>query len=263
MEKVRLAKSVPRFVPRPRIEAPIQESPEVALLKSIDQKLSKPLEVEKTEVVFPKVQKVEVTNQEKCEHEMPKFPEPTPFPSEIRVSNLPETQPVVVENLPEGASTEAAQEKILAAIKKIEETLKALKFTEEGELKTTGKGGNDGFYGVATAANQLAEMQLLTSLLGALEGVLDIRELTFATDKVDVSGSSVTANATAYIVRYDDAGSGITYIGKAVAGTAVGSAAWQIFRLDESSTPDFTKLYADGVSTFTKIWDNRASYTYS
>lgn len=131
---------------------------------------------------------------------------------------------------------------------------------------------------LATGAKQDTQIASLASILSELQGILDVavtntvtvqatnldvRDLAFATDTVDVSGSSVTANPTEYIVQCDDAGSGIIYVGKAVAGTATSASTWQIFRLDESSTPDFTKLFADGVSTFTKVWDSRSGYTYS
>jgi hypothetical protein len=52
-----------------------------------------------------------------------------------------------------------------------------------------------------------------------------------------------------------------TYIGKAAPDAAAGDAEWQISRLDES-TADIAVKFADGVSTFTKVWNNRATYTY-
>lgn len=79
---------------------------------------------------------------------------------------------------------------------------------------------------------------------------------------VTVTGT-VVANPTSYTTQYDDAGSSITYIGKALPGTATSSAGWQISQLNEASTPDFTLKYADGTAAFTKVWDSRASYSYS
>lgn len=79
---------------------------------------------------------------------------------------------------------------------------------------------------------------------------------------VTISGT-VTANPTYYITQYDDAGSSIIYIGKALPGSSTASASWQIQRMDESSTPDFNVKFADGTAAFTKIWDNRATYSYS
>lgn len=52
-----------------------------------------------------------------------------------------------------------------------------------------------------------------------------------------------------------------TYIGKAQPGSSQSSAVWQISRLDET-TVDIQLKYADGVSTFTKTWDNRTGYSY-
>jgi hypothetical protein len=78
-----------------------------------------------------------------------------------------------------------------------------------------------------------------------------------ATGKVTIS----TEDALPYDTLVDESGS-YTYVGKAVAGGAEASPVWRIFRLDETLSPDTELRYADGVSTFTKIWNNRASYTY-
>lgn len=64
-------------------------------------------------------------------------------------------------------------------------------------------------------------------------------------------------------IQYDDAGSGITYIGKASAGTATSAASWQIMKLDESSSPDFSITWADGNGSFDNVWNDRASLSYS
>lgn len=80
----------------------------------------------------------------------------------------------------------------------------------------------------------------------------------------DGSGSLTVTNedAVPYDTLVDDAGGGITYVGKAATGSAEASAVWRIYRLDESASPDVEIRYADGVSTFTKVWNNRATYTY-
>jgi hypothetical protein len=56
----------------------------------------------------------------------------------------------------------------------------------------------------------------------------------------------------------------LTYVGEATPGTATSAASWRIFRMDESASGDeeLLKRYADGVATFTKIWDDRATYGY-
>lgn len=64
-----------------------------------------------------------------------------------------------------------------------------------------------------------------------------------------------------YDTLVDEDGS-YTYVGKAPVGSSEASASWRIFRLDETASPDTEIRYADGVSTFTKIWNNRATYTY-
>lgn len=75
---------------------------------------------------------------------------------------------------------------------------------------------------------------------------------------VPISGT-VTTTQTCYALRYDE-GATYTYIAEAVPGSATGSAVWRIKRLTNA---DNTIGWADGVSTFTKIYDNRASFTYT
>ena len=274
---IRLAKSLPKpiYKPKPKVE-PVEEvkiepstalnqEKEIELLASIHETLNKPEEkeveeVEPVKVVFPEVQKVQVLNfpeQKECKHEMMEMPE---FPSEIRVSNLDEIKQGA---LPKGLATEKEQvtgNDLLAEMKSI---LDKLKFNRDGELKTTGSGfpqngtallGGRGVMpvGASTSANQDLEIAALGNILTQLEAVLDV-SIT----------NTITTRPEYLITQIDDAGSGITYVGKAAAGTATSSAAWQIFRIDESSAPDMNVLFADGVTTFTKEWDDRSLYSYS
>lgn len=51
----------------------------------------------------------------------------------------------------------------------------------------------------------------------------------------------------------------LVYLGKALPGSATSDAAWQIKRYNKSAGH---MSFADDVTTFTKVWDNRTSYTY-
>jgi len=64
--------------------------------------------------------------------------------------------------------------------------------------------------------------------------------------------------AIAYDSRLDD---GVTYmyVGEALPGTADSTSAWRIKRYIQATLQG---NYADGVSTFNKIWNNRATYVY-
>ena len=53
-----------------------------------------------------------------------------------------------------------------------------------------------------------------------------------------------------------------TYIGEANVGTATSAASWRIKRVDDTSDPDSTILYA-GTGAFDQVWDNRSSLTYN
>ncbi len=64
---------------------------------------------------------------------------------------------------------------------------------------------------------------------------------------------------SAYSSRYDE-GATYTYIGLADAGSAEGSAVWQVKRMTNTS---LTIVFADGNTNFDNVWANRASLSYS
>lgn len=75
---------------------------------------------------------------------------------------------------------------------------------------------------------------------------------------------SLPTSSAAYTVRLDDAGSGVTYVGEALPGTAASAASWRVKRITESGTPTDTVVeYADGDADFDNIWNDRASLSYS
>ena len=62
------------------------------------------------------------------------------------------------------------------------------------------------------------------------------------------------------ILRTDTLDPQITYVGKALPGTATSDSAWQIASLDENTNLDL--LYADG-GAFTQVYDDREGLTYA
>lgn len=68
-----------------------------------------------------------------------------------------------------------------------------------------------------------------------------------------IGGGSVYDN------RLDETDPLYMYVGEAVAGSSDADPVWRIKRYLTSS---FSGYYADGVTTFTKVWDDRATYTY-
>ncbi len=87
--------------------------------------------------------------------------------------------------------------------------------------------------------------------------IIDILRDVYSAGALNVN----TAGAT-LATRTDDAGSGITYVGKAAVGSVTSDAVWQIQRLTET-TGDLVVQFADGNADFDNIWDNRASLSYS
>lgn len=64
------------------------------------------------------------------------------------------------------------------------------------------------------------------------------------------------------LVDYDG-GANIVYIGRAQPGKAKSDAAWQIRKFTYSGSDLIITQFADGDNDYIKVWDNRATYTYS
>jgi len=60
-----------------------------------------------------------------------------------------------------------------------------------------------------------------------------------------------------------DGGSDPVYVGYAAPGTAEGSAAWQIQKITYTGGLVTGIDFAGGTNDYNRVWDDRASYTYS
>ncbi len=78
-------------------------------------------------------------------------------------------------------------------------------------------------------------------------------------DRMTQPGSS-SSSSTSYESRNDTTtDTNLVYLGKAIPGTATSAASWQIKRYNKSAGH---MSFADDVTTFTKEWDSRTSYSY-
>ena len=107
-------------------------------------------------------------------------------------------------------------------------------------------------------------------LVGLKSGTQDVRE-TIASDqnKLHVIGyvwnpdtlayevATPSTSGGPYDVNMDEASSTVLYVGEAEPGTADSAAAWRIKKVTSTGV-----AWADGVATFTKVWNSRASYAY-
>lgn len=84
--------------------------------------------------------------------------------------------------------------------------------------------------------------------------------------------ASVSANVTpsppyALATRTDDTNRGltpdVTYVGEADPGSLPSDPVWRIKRISDDGSEFITIQWAGGVATFSQIWDNRTSLTYS
>lgn len=74
-----------------------------------------------------------------------------------------------------------------------------------------------------------------------------------------ISAIASIGGSVAYDNRLDETDPLYMYVGEAVAGSSDASAVWRIKRY---LTATFSGYYADGVTTFTKVWNDRATYSY-
>jgi hypothetical protein len=65
-----------------------------------------------------------------------------------------------------------------------------------------------------------------------------------------------------WTTKFEWSGSNPIYIGKAQPGTGMDEPYWQIKKLTWSGSTVTDIQFADKVSTFTKTWNDRATYTY-
>lgn len=100
------------------------------------------------------------------------------------------------------------------------------------------------------------EQSILNDSYDETSNVLSVQQLEF--DPSGVARRKVTSELISLI----DASGSITYIGEATPTSTASDAVWQITRVDDSTNP-VTVLYAGGNSNFDKVWNNRASLSYS
>lgn len=88
------------------------------------------------------------------------------------------------------------------------------------------------------------------------------------TPDVNLASSDITLDindiSTQYTILTTDNGSDrIEYVGWATPGTATSASTWRIAKLSYTVGGNPLLKWADGVTTFTKEWDEKGTYTYS
>lgn len=88
---------------------------------------------------------------------------------------------------------------------------------------------------------------------------------TLATEIIDANGNHITdfVKGDYTVLTTEDSDGLMEYIGWADPGTSETSPDWKIAKLSYSTNGNPSLRWADGVSTYTKTWSNRAAYAYS
>lgn len=84
---------------------------------------------------------------------------------------------------------------------------------------------------------------------------------TFVPD--DQNGYKVYDWGFGYTKKVDEEDSNTIYVGYAVPGSASNAAKWMLFKVSRSGNVSTISWAEGNCKKFDKIWDNRASYTYS
>lgn len=88
-------------------------------------------------------------------------------------------------------------------------------------------------------------------------------ETTKVIGTINISAAqSVIANPSDYKSIIDEASGTVTYVGRAVGGTATSAASWQVSKYTLTGAV-LAQTTADGDFLFNNIWDNRAALSYS
>ena len=77
----------------------------------------------------------------------------------------------------------------------------------------------------------------------------------------EILEGEIVGSSSGYQTYADEVDASNTYVGESAPGVAVTTAAWRIKKVVVAGTITTVK-YADGVSTFTKIWNSRTGYSY-
>lgn len=122
-------------------------------------------------------------------------------------------------------------------------------------------------------AGTSTERVRITGSSGSQVASVDAKGIKYglATYLLDESGNQISSlEGQSYTILTTDLPadtSNIEYVGWAVAGsnTAEGKAAaiWKIGKLSYTAGMNPIMGWADGVTTFTKVWDDKATYNYS
>jgi hypothetical protein len=81
---------------------------------------------------------------------------------------------------------------------------------------------------------------------------------------VQISGGAIRPeDDVAFAKRVDFITDQLFYRGEAVPGSAESAPVWRVARITIANDDDVTEEWANGVATFTHIWDDRLGFTYS
>lgn len=108
-------------------------------------------------------------------------------------------------------------------------------------------------------ASKLDEMLVK---LGEIDTGVRLKPQTPNVMKVTNTDGSTIGGSPTYKILVDKGTTNIIYIGKAPIGTALGTGAWQIKKIDKTVADNVTITHA-AAGAFTATWNNRGSETYS
>jgi hypothetical protein len=81
----------------------------------------------------------------------------------------------------------------------------------------------------------------------------------------NITGTIASQPTPLYADRYDIVSTTIFYRGQALPGSSDASAVWRLWKVtvNTSGTTTASVTWANGTNSFDKVWNDRATYTYS
>jgi hypothetical protein len=154
-----------------------------------------------------------------------------------------------------------ATQTTLLTIKTATEAIQGNNFNQFGSLTESAPGTDTASSGLNGRLQRIA--QHLTTLLSKIPAALGQTTMAGSLSVAIASDqSAISVSEASYKTAIDEASASVTYVGRAVAGTATSAASWQVSKFTLTGAV-LVQETADGDFLFNNIWDNRASLTYS
>lgn len=156
----------------------------------------------------------------------------------------------------------AAEKKLMSVVKKLQEDIANLKRHVDSKPS---------YSAVTAGSGEVRILRMDDIVKGAkpTEGDTLVWSATLNKFELKPAGTSggttviTTDEEVPYAKRIDFISDNLIYKGEALPGSSESAPVWRIHKVTLATDSDVAETWADGVSTYTKVWDQRLTYNYS